>query len=421
MVQSPGPGSRRLLSAAILLALTGAAGAADPTLDIEGAPAAIPLSEVSFRPDSKLLYARTLAANYDCGTVSTPPAAGSMQLELDGNRYEIAVPVGSPPISYSSALAEFSFALSGVTTADCKSSGATLMDVVVMGADGEPTARSRIGQAVHAHLPTDLAPNPAVDLTLMDPIRCESFGLNFFGIDAHVTDPNVEATPLTGIERIEYRLPNGTSRGELRVHPQLSPSGVQRVQCTSPGFALGKGEAGAVPGRVFFSAFEALEAMADVVLTLASDRLSTDGTDKVNVVSGSDGVRLQLTVRNVSQHSASGVKLREYLRGNGDLAAMHITAGAEGATCTPIPADAVQNCPDLTGAAAFPLRLDLPTLAAGHGLSLVLHRELQVPAGTELDQVAVGYAAFVDPESGTTTMPDGMLGNNAKWVNFAVS
>lgn len=425
MRQVSGCGSRRramlsrLLPSAILAALAGNAAAVDPRLSISGAAAPIDLKEVRYTPGTKLLYARSLAGNFDCGTASAP-AAGSMQLDLDGNRYEILVPTSGAPINYAPGMANFTFGLSGAIGGNCKSSGATVMDFVMMGADGQPTARSRIGQTVRAMLPTTLEPTVALDITLMDPIRCESFGINADGIDAMLTDVNTVQTGLTGIDHIEYRLAEVNGRRELQVYPRVAPSGVQRVQCTSPGLALGSGGAGAVPGQVFSSAFEPSEAAADIGLTLSSSSLI--GED-VKFVVGGDGARIQLTLVNGGRSDAVGLKVREYLRGALDPALLHVVAGTDAISCTPIPVAATANCPSFgtASAVAFPLSFDLPSLAPGQGLQLTLHRQLQVPSGTASGaSVEVGYAAFVDPAP-LTGAADYSLGNNAKWVDFAVS
>ncbi len=411
-------GSRRALSAAILLALTGTAAALDPQLDISGAPATIPLSEVRFTPGSKLLYARSLAGNFECGTASTP-TAGKMQLDLDGRRYEI-VESGNGTIGYAPTTGTFSIALTGVTSSNCISSGATVMDLVALGATGEPTARSRIGQAVHATLPSSTEPTVVVDMTLMDPIRCESYGLNPDGIDAMLTDANGSGTPLTGVARLEYRLAEVGGRRELRMHSELASSGVQRVQCTSPGLALGRSAAGAVPGQVFFSAFEPIESMADVNLSVGGGWITADGST-VRIPGDSDGARVELTIVNPSRTDAADVRVREYLRTPSDISVMRVVAGTDAITCTPLPADAAGNpCAALPASPSFPLGFDIPTLRAGEGLRLTLHRQLA--SGVAGQTVDVGYAAFVDPQPASLgAAADGVLGNNAKWVDFAVS
>jgi len=423
MVQRHGCGSRRALCIAVTLALSGTA-AAEPRLNIAGAPATIELGSVRFVPGQKLVSAVSLAGNVGCPTSVAPPE-GTLQLELDGQRYQIAIPAdGSAPISYSPSTAELSFGLVGVTSSECASSGETILDLVTIGANGDPTSRSRIAQNVRAYLPTAQAPRVVLDVTVLDPIRCESFGDNPEDIDGLLVDANGDESMLTGIERVEYRLGASSGRRELRVISRRSASGVQLLQCTSPGLALGSGVPGGSPGIFFASGFEAADSMADVSVSLASDWFKADATDIIGIkADGIDQARLVLTVMNNAGSDAAGVRIREYTpRANAAL--LSVTGGSPDVTCEPIPADAVANCPEVVDGAGFPLNLNIPQLPAGQGLRLTMHRSLQLPANpVDGASVAVGYAAFVDPDpaAGSSAAPDTALANNTRWVNFAVS
>jgi hypothetical protein len=451
MMKSPGHRPRNLLAAAILTALAGSALAAEPSLrvltPITGGTLdrVVELASVRYEPGSRSLVASTDAGNFDCGT-ATAPAAGELKLVLDGKSYAVrtsALPTGLPqPILYSPAGRQFTLSLLDITSTSCASTGVTAFDLVVLGADGTVTARSRIGEAVQLYLPNGTAaPQPVVAMSVADPIRCESYGIDAGGIDHQLTGANGEPQLLFGFDRIDYRLQaDSNGRRELRHVPKLSASGLPLVQCTSPGYKMGsEGAGGAAPDTLFASGFEAPQAAADVRLTLASDWLQSslpvvgvsDGRRLgFRPVEDADGVYLTLTVRNAGVSTAVGVKVREYLRtATTDI---HVEQGAEAVACTSLPADASPDpCAALfraTGAdgtdpLAFPLALDIARLKAGHGFELRLHRQLQVPGGSSATQLAVGYAAFVNPitPAEEDVAADATLGNNAQWVDFAVS
>jgi hypothetical protein len=433
MKQPRGCGARHVLASAIVVALAGSVSAAEPSLRVLSSiadgittQADIELTDVEFRPGSKLLLARSRAGNVECAQQST--AVGDvLKLELDGKQYAIrtsALPTGlSAPISYAPGSARFSLSLDQIASADCASTGVTMFDFVMVGPNGQATARARVAELVRVLLPTSVAPYPVTVLRVADPLHCESYGIDEPGMVGDLTYSNgTVPVPLFGLDRVDYQLASVNGRRELRHVSRVSDEGVQLVQCTSPGLLMGALTAGgAAPGLLFGSSFERREAQADVELALDSDwRIGSDSNtlaavDKIGFV-GESGAYLALTVRNVGRSDAVGVKVREYLR-NGADAEMQVSDG-DAASCTPLPENAQPNpCTGLN--LGFPLRFDLPVLPRGHGVALQLHRRLE--NAIEGQQIAVGYAAFVSPLPTSTAAADATLGNNSQWLNFAIS
>lgn len=446
MMESFGNGPRNALATAILVALAGSAVAAAPSLKVLSpitggvtTERVVALNSVRYEPSSLTLVATTEAGNFSCGTENA--AGNGLKLSLDGRQYAIrteALPTGlTQPIAYAPGPTQFTLSLVDIASSACASTGITMFDLVVLGADGAVTARSRVGQTVQVLLPSGTAsPQPAMVMSVVDPIRCESYGVDAGGIDHQLTTANGEQQLLFGFDRIDYRLQaDGNGRRELRHVPKLSPSGLPLVQCTSPGFKMGsEGAGGSAPDMLFASSFEVSEGAADVRLVLASESFlpesPTSSSKRLGFVPSSDGAYLTMSVINSGASTAVDVKVREYLlTGATDI---HVAQGSTAATCTPLPADASPNpCTTLARATgsnatdplAFPLALDLARLKAGHGFELRLHRQLLVPTGSSATQLAVGYAAFVNPltPAETDVAPDATLGNNAQWVDFAVS
>lgn len=448
MMESFGNGPRNTLATAILVALAGPLVAAEPSLKVISpitggtTEKVVELTQVRFEPDSRTLVATSLAGNFDCGSV-TAPTAGALKLSLDGKQYAVrttSLPTGlTQPIMYAPGPTQFTLSLVDVVSTACASTGVTMFDMVVLGADGAVTARSRIGQAAQVLLPNGTAaPQPAMVMSVADPIRCESYGVDSGGIDHQLTGANGEQQLLFGFDRIEYRLlTDSNGRRELRHIPKLSAGGLPLVQCTSPGLKMGvDGAGGVAPNMLFASSFEMSEAAADVRLVLSSDAFLPEPpvvpapSKRLGFVPESDGAYLNLLVTNTGVSTAVDVKVREYLlTGATDI---HVEQGTTAVTCTPVPVDASPDpCAALSRATgstgtdplAFPLALDIARLKAGHGFELRLHRQLRVPTGSSTTQLAVGYAAFVNPitPAETDVAPDATLGNNAQWVDFAVS
>jgi hypothetical protein len=428
--QPRGCGARHALATAIVVALAGAAIAAEPSLRVlspitGGATEnVVELSSVEFRPGSRVLVARSVAGNVECGPEQT--VGNVLKLELDGKFYAIrtgTLPTGlSAPISYAPTATQFSLSLEDVQSNQCASTGVTMFDFVKIGPDGQVTARSRVSQLIQVLLPEALGGYPLAVIRVADPLHCESYGANDPGVAGQLTYPNQNAVALFGLDRLEYRLQTVGGRREIRHHPKVSPFGVQLVQCSSPGLLMGAiGAGGGSPDVLFASSFELREAQADVVLDLASNaRLSNGGgpaaVDTIGF-EGDDGVYMTLTVRNIGRSAARDVRVREYLR-NGSVDEMQVVAGELLPTCTPLPENAEPNpCTGLD--LDFPLSFEVSRLDAGQGLAVQLHRKLLNEVVGE--EIKVGYAAFVDPLPSSDAAADATLGNNAQWVNFAVS
>src|SRR5690606_382997 len=142
----------------------------------------------------------------------------------------------------------------------------------------------------------------------------------------------------------------------------------------------GSDAAGSVPGRIFFSGLEAAEALADVNLTVGGGWAQSDSSGKTTVRipasgTGSDGARIELTVFNPSRSAAADIRVREYVTATTDTAAMRVVAGTEVVACQSLPADADPDpCATAPTTVGFPLSFAVPTLAAGTGLRLTVHR-----------------------------------------------
>lgn len=345
--------------------------------------------DVRYDVGAKRLRATTRAGNIVC-TGGSAAGSGVLAVEFDGNSGG-AKSLSSLAINPSTGT--FNIDLDGL--ANCKSSGATILKLVLPGGGAFGIAESPYYSVVTKRF----------DVKLAVPLLCQTFGTAAAGgVGIDIVDSAGAATSLSGLNAINY----GLSAKQLIVVP-----GQQSVQCA--GVVAGSGGSGPPidPNSIFSGHFEPAEGAADLAVTLAASSLGVRADASFTYVA---------TVRNQGIGTAKSIVVRESLP---------MAIGPTRPFLDPLAWSCERFAPNgatagACGTGGSVVGLDPFDLAAGESVRISASRLLP-SAGQTLqlgNTVLVGFAAFADPNPNVgadpSAAPDMNMTNNQAALAFTL-
>jgi hypothetical protein len=361
----------------------------------------IELATVKYDVTAKRVVATTTAGNFVCPQ-GAAASAGQVGLTIDGTSYGVlSDPPGTQaaPVQYAPGSKEFSLAVSGSEL--CKSSDVT--------ATGLTLHLNEEGPFTVAENPYYQVTPRRLDVRVVEPVLCHSYAAAGTGLTIRLTDASGIATDYAGFETIDYLLPQTS---ELRATSQLDPQTQGRVaQCY--GFAAGGSEGAITPSgdSIFNASFEYSDLQADLVVTTSTQQANVlaDGTAR--------NVSYKITVHNIGNGSAGGVRLGEYV----PVVAGTTVARGTWSCLRYINSEDINPTACGSGAAGALFAPSNLTLAGGEILEFVLNRTITGGAETVNTPLTFGVAAFVAPTSvDAAARPERDYSDNSDPITFTL-